>query len=138
MRLNVRSCWSDEVCRRSARLRNEKTEVEYSCNTCGVRHRNSRLQINSNVQRVACTRRSRSRSKRTVPLHPGFVVVTRRLLGIAAVVMMAGAVQQCCRKAFGANLQRELAVPAGHEPNRNERTKRQRHHQEAGEPPVPT
>ena len=118
-------------------MRNEKTEVEYRRNDCSVRHSYSRLQINSDQQRVASGRCSRGRSKRTVPLHPGLVVVARRRRGITACVMMAGVMQQRRRKAFRTNLQRKLAIAARHEANRYERAKRQRNHQEAGEPPVP-
>ena len=55
---------------------------------------------------------------------------------MAFVMMMARAVEQEGREPFRANLQRKLAIPAGHEPDGDERTQRQCHHQEAGEPPV--
>ena len=119
-------------------MRDEKTEVEYSRNYCGIRHRSRGLQVDSDQQGVARRRRTRGRSKRTVPLHPRFVVVTRSRRGIPALVVMTRVMQQCRRKAFRANLQRKPAIPGRHEANRNERTKRQRHHQEAGEPPMPT
>ena len=75
--------------------------------------------------------------KRTVSLHPGLVIVSRGLRGIVAfVMMMARALEQERREPFRANLQRKLAIPAGHEPDGDERTQLQRHYQEAGEPPV--
>jgi hypothetical protein len=57
---------------------------------------------------------------------------------LAVVVMVAGRLQKSRRKAFRANLQRKLTVPAGHEPNGDERAKRQYQHQQAGQPPVLT
>ena len=82
-------------------------------------------------------RRSRGGPKRTVSLHPGRVVVSGSLRRIMAfMMMMARAVEQERREPFRANLQRKLAIPAGHEPDGDERTQRQRHHQEAGKPPV--
>jgi hypothetical protein len=78
-------------------------------------------------------------SERTMPLHPGLVVVPGRLGGVVAfMMMMARAVKQERREPFRANLQRKLAIPAGHEPDGDERTQCQRHYQKAGEPPVLT
>lgn len=110
-------------------MRNEKAEIEYSRNDCRVRHSHRRLRINRDEQRVACSRRRSGRSKRTMPLHPRLVVVAGGRRGIAALVMMAGVMQQRGGKAFRANLQRKLAIAGGHESNRNQRPKRQRHHQ---------
>jgi hypothetical protein len=126
VRRNVRLCWSDEVFRGRARLRNQKTEVEYGRNNRGVRHQRGGVQVNSDKQRIACRRRADSRSKRTVTLHPRFVVVpwSRSLWGIATAVVMTRMMQQCRRKALRTNLQRKLAIAGGHESDGNERTKR--------------
>jgi hypothetical protein len=48
----------------------------------------------------------------------------------------AGARQECGGEAFGANLQRESAIPTGHEAARNERAERVREYKEAGKPPT--
>jgi hypothetical protein len=153
MRRNVRLRWLDEVCRWSAGLRDEETEIQYSRNDRRIRQRCGRLQVNAGEQGLTCYGRASGRPERTVSLHPGLMVVPRRLRGIVAIVLMARMpmvpvmvakamsrwdMQQCGREPFRANLQHKLAIPTGHEPDGDERTKRQRYHQEAGEPTVLT
>jgi hypothetical protein len=136
---DVRLRWLDEVCGRGAGLRDEKTEIEYGRNNRRIRQRSGGCQVNIDGQGLTGRGRSGSSPKRTVSLHPGLVVVPGSLGGVVTLVMMmARAVKQEGREPLRANLQRKLAIPAGHEPDGDERAKRQRHHQEAGEPPVLT
>jgi hypothetical protein len=51
-------------------------------------------------------------------------------------VMFTGVRQECGGKTFRANLQRDGAIPAGHEATRNERAERVRNYEEACKPPT--
>lgn len=91
---DVRLRWLDEVCGRGAGLRDEKTEIQYGRNNRRIRQRSGGCQVDTDDQGLTCYRCPRGRPKRTVPLHPGLVVVSGSLGGVVApmIMMMARAV----------------------------------------------
>ncbi len=70
-------------------MRDEKAEIPEGRSHCHLGQRHNGSQVNIDGRGLTGRGRSRGGSKRTVPLHPGLVVVSGRSLGrIVAFVMM--------------------------------------------------
>lgn len=142
-RRNVRLRELDEVSGRRARLRQEEAKIELGRNRYRIWRRRGGWQVNNSKEdRKTCNGGAGSRTKRAMPLHPRLMVMPRCGRGMIAlmvafmVMLLCSPVKQDRRESIRADLQCNLAIPTGHKPNRNERAKRERHHQEAGKPPV--